>query len=89
MKESEDAEKARQASSSARLAYCNFMSQDTENNLHVVGNENENVDAFSTEYMESLILLTSKIPESWHASEEEMVDLTEPRFESFSLMTLT
>ncbi|KAL1345470.1 receptor-like serine/threonine-protein kinase NCRK isoform X1 [Arachis hypogaea] len=87
--ESEDAEKARQASSSARFAYCNFMSQDTENNLHVVGNENENVDAFSTKYMESLILLTSKIPESWHASEEEMVDLTEPRFESFSLMTLT
>ncbi|MED6144734.1 hypothetical protein PIB30_018206 [Stylosanthes scabra] len=80
--ESEDAEKPRQ-SSSATFASCNFISQDTENN------ENKNVDAFSPEYMESLILLTSKIPEiSWHASEEEMVDLTEPRFESFCVTSV-
>ncbi|MED6155849.1 hypothetical protein PIB30_009055 [Stylosanthes scabra] len=85
--ESEDAEKPRQASSSS-FASCNFMSQDAENNLHVAGDENMNVDAFSPEYMESLILLTSKIPESCHASEEEMVDLTEPRFESFCVTSV-
>lgn len=36
----------------------------------------------SAEYMEKLILLSSR-PHSWRSSDDENVDLTEPRFESF------
>lgn len=36
----------------------------------------------SPEYIERLILLTSRSG-SWRATDEEAVDLTEPRFESF------
>ena len=49
-----------------------------------VGNKNKEADAVSAEHMENLSLLTSK-SEGRHASEEEMVDLTEPRFESFCM----
>jgi hypothetical protein len=47
-------------------------------------NKNKEADAVSPKYMESLILLTSK-SDGWHASEEEMVDIIEPRFESFCM----
>ncbi|KAJ4822283.1 hypothetical protein Tsubulata_006388 [Turnera subulata] len=48
----------------------------------LVGNSNNESRTLSAEYMERLILLTSKA-RSWHASDDEGVDLTEPRFESF------
>ncbi|XP_058004219.1 receptor-like serine/threonine-protein kinase NCRK isoform X2 [Hevea brasiliensis] len=41
-------------------------------------------DPVSSEYMERLILLTSKA-RSWRATDEEAVDLMEPRFESFHM----
>ncbi|TKY48541.1 Receptor serine/threonine-protein kinase NCRK [Spatholobus suberectus] len=78
--EPEDLEKQRQDPSS-RFPSRNLLPLGIDHNLHV-GNESEDVHTVSTEHMESLILFTSK-GESWHASEEEMVDLTEPRFESF------
>ncbi|KAK7324929.1 hypothetical protein VNO77_28881 [Canavalia gladiata] len=78
--ELEDPEKQRQAPSSGFPAH-NLLPLGIDHNLYV-GNENKNVHSVSTEHKESLILLTTK-DESWHASEEEMVDLTEPRFESF------
>lgn len=42
----------------------------------------------SVEYMERLVLLASK---AWsgRASDDEMVDLTEPRFESFCMGNVT
>lgn len=36
----------------------------------------------SVDYMDSLAYVTSKA-ESWYGSEEEIVDITEPRYESF------
>ncbi|KAJ6806739.1 receptor-like serine/threonine-protein kinase NCRK [Iris pallida] len=41
----------------------------------------------TTVYMEKLTLLTSPTP-SWRSSDEEVVDLTEPRFESFMQVNL-
>ncbi|XP_043706294.1 receptor-like serine/threonine-protein kinase NCRK [Telopea speciosissima] len=41
--------------------------------------------AMSAECIEKLILLTSK---SWRAPDDETVDLTEPRFESFSMASI-
>ncbi|XP_027340351.1 receptor-like serine/threonine-protein kinase NCRK isoform X1 [Abrus precatorius] len=78
--EPEDAEKQRQAPSSRFLAH-NLLPLGVDHNFHV-GNENKDVYIASLGHMESLILSTSK-GESLHASEDEMVDLTEPRFESF------
>lgn len=77
--EPEDLEKQRQAPSS-RFPSRNLLPLG-------VGNENKDVHTVSTEHMKSLILFTSK-GESWHASEEEMVDLTEPRFESFFMTNI-
>ncbi|CAJ1979284.1 unnamed protein product [Sphenostylis stenocarpa] len=51
-----------------------------------VDNKSKEADAVSAEYMESLILLTSQSDGSG-VSEEEIVDLTEPRFESFCITT--
>ncbi|KAK7262291.1 hypothetical protein RJT34_29857 [Clitoria ternatea] len=64
----------------------NFPTQDSlpldiDENLCAVHKDKE---AVSAEYMESLILLTSK-SDDLHTTEEEMVDLTEPRFESFCI----
>ncbi|KAJ1425940.1 Serine/threonine-protein kinase, active site [Sesbania bispinosa] len=81
--EAEDVDKQKQAPLS-RFPACNLLPLGIENNVSV-GNENKDVDKVSTEYRESLILLTSKGEKNWHASEEEMVDLTEPRFESFCM----
>ncbi|KAK9280448.1 hypothetical protein L1049_014139 [Liquidambar formosana] len=47
-----------------------------------IGNKKKEVDSVS--YMERLILLTSQA-RSWRVKEDESVDLTEPRFESFSM----
>ncbi|XP_020232620.1 receptor-like serine/threonine-protein kinase NCRK isoform X2 [Cajanus cajan] len=80
--ELEDAEKQRQDQSSRFLSH-NLLPLSNDYNIHFV-NENKDEHTASTEHMESSILLSSK-GESWHASEEEMVDLTEPRFESFFL----
>ncbi|WJX50205.1 hypothetical protein P8452_36540 [Trifolium repens] len=80
--ELEDAEKHRQVPSSKFPAH-NSLSLDVDHNPCVV-NKNKEADAVSPEYMESLILLTSK-SDGWHASEEEMVDIIEPRFESFCM----
>jgi hypothetical protein len=78
----EDAEKHRQFPSS-KFPDHNSLSLDVDHNPCVV-NKNKEADAVSPEYMESLILLTSK-SDGWHASEEEMVDIIEPRFESFCM----
>ncbi|XP_058773978.1 receptor-like serine/threonine-protein kinase NCRK [Vicia villosa] len=83
--EPEEEEKPRQASW-RRFPHHNSLPRGTDYNLRVE-NEDKNVDTISTEYMKSLILLTSK-GESWHASEEDMVDLSEPRLESFSMTNI-
>ncbi|XP_061346543.1 receptor-like serine/threonine-protein kinase NCRK isoform X2 [Gastrolobium bilobum] len=80
--EQEDVEKQRQAPS-IEIPTHGSLPLDIDHNLCVV-DKNKEADAVSAEYMENLIPLTSK-SEGWHASEEEMVDLTEPRFESFCI----
>lgn len=80
VKESQEAEKQRQAPSS-KSSDQNSLTLDVDHNLLV--ENNEEADTVSTEYMESFILSTSK--EGWHAYDDEIVDLTEPRFESFCL----
>lgn len=82
VKEAENAEEQRQVPSN-EFATHNLSSLDIDHNP-CVGNKNKEADAVSTEYMESLILLSSKSNSS-HASEEEIVDITEPRFESFCM----
>ncbi|KRH26452.1 hypothetical protein GLYMA_12G175300v4 [Glycine max] len=81
--EPEDLEKQRQAPPSI-FPSRNLLPLDIDHNLHV-GNENKDVHTVSSEHLKSLMLFTSK-GESWHASDEEMVDLTEPRFESFYMI---
>lgn len=49
-----------------------------------VGIAGQEEDTVSTEYIDRLILLTSKA-RSWRAPDDETVDLTEPRFESFCM----
>lgn len=40
---------------------------------------------FSAEYIEGLIMLTSSNGRrSWQSSDDDIVDLTEPRFETFT-----
>lgn len=82
VKEAENAEEQRQVPSN-EFATHNLSSLDIDHNP-CVGNKNKEADAVSAEYMESLILLSSKSNSS-HASEEEIVDITEPRFESFCM----
>jgi len=55
------------------LAVDRNLCEDPERSLQTV---------LSAEYMEKLILLTSST-HSWRPSDDETVDLTEPRFESF------
>jgi len=54
---------------------------DVDRNLFV-GSYIEGADNISTKYMERLIISTSKA-HSWGAADDEAVDLTEPRLESF------
>lgn len=82
VKEPEDVETKRQAQSGEFPTH-NLSPLDTDYNP-CLGNKNREEDAVSAEYMESLILLASKSNSS-HSSEEEMVDITEPRFESFCM----
>lgn len=84
-KESEEIEKQTQAPWS-RFPPHNSLPLGTDYN-HCVGNKDKDVDTISTEYMKSLIFMTSK-GENRHASEEEMVDLTEPRLESFCITNI-
>ncbi|XP_027345316.1 receptor-like serine/threonine-protein kinase NCRK isoform X2 [Abrus precatorius] len=83
LQELEDAAEKQKKTLSNNFPIHSSLPQDTDQNLSVV-HKNKEADAVSAEYMESLILLTSK-SDSRHASEEEMVDLTEPRFESFCI----
>ncbi|KAL3530550.1 hypothetical protein ACH5RR_009872 [Cinchona calisaya] len=46
--------------------------------------KDEEGDTISVEHIEKLILLSSNA-RSWHSQEDEAVDLTEPRFESFCM----
>ena len=82
VKEPEDAEKQRQSTPSKFPTHSSLPIYN-DHNLSVE-NKNKAEDAVSAENMESLILLTSKSDGSC-ASEEEIVDLTEPRFESFCI----
>ena len=54
---------------------------DIDRNL-CVRNNSRKADTVSAEYIERLMLLTSN-NRSWRASDDETVDITEPRFESF------
>ncbi|KAI9075091.1 hypothetical protein K1719_042939 [Acacia pycnantha] len=80
--ESQDAEKQMQVPSSESSDQSS-LPLGVNHNM-IVGNKNEEVETVSSEYMERLILLTSK-KEGWPGSDDETVDLTEPRFESFCL----
>ncbi|KAF3958267.1 hypothetical protein CMV_016809 [Castanea mollissima] len=74
-----DTEEIRPASSSKESTESS-LPVDIDRMLHV--GINREADTVSTEFIERLILLTSN-SRSWHASDDEPVDLTEPRFESF------
>ncbi|RDY06396.1 Receptor-like serine/threonine-protein kinase NCRK, partial [Mucuna pruriens] len=74
--EPEDAEKQRQTTPSKFPTHSSLPIY-SDHNLSVE-NKNKAANAVSAECMESLILLTSKSDDSC-ASEEEIVDLTEPR----------
>jgi len=76
VKETQDEEKQRQGTPSKIFIDHNVS----------VKNKSKEADPVSGECMESLILLASKSDGSC-VSEEEMVDLTEPRFESFCITT--
>lgn len=77
-----DAEELRQDGSIRQSAQCSFLSD--VDNTPFAGCNHKGTETVSTEYMERLILLTSNA-RSWHASDDETVDLTEPRFESFCM----
>ncbi|KAG8644609.1 hypothetical protein MANES_11G147400v8 [Manihot esculenta] len=59
------------------------MPLDADHSLFVEHNI-KGADPVSSEYMERLILLTSKA-RSWRARDDEAVDLMEPRFEAFHM----
>ncbi|XP_054793176.1 receptor-like serine/threonine-protein kinase NCRK [Prosopis cineraria] len=77
----QDAENKMQAPSS-KSSDQNSLPLGINQNL-IVENKKEGAETVSAS-MERVILLTSKI-EGWHGSDDETVDLTEPRFESFCL----
>ncbi|KAJ4726065.1 putative Kinase [Melia azedarach] len=76
-----DSEELKQETS-IRLPGCS-LPLDTDRNLCTGGNSKA-ADTVSADYMERLILLTSKVERS-HSPDDEIVDLTEPRFESFCM----
>ncbi|KAJ7947832.1 Protein kinase family protein [Quillaja saponaria] len=78
-----DAEEKMQAPLSKWSVRCS-LPLDIDRNLCIGKNNNDTV---STDYMERLFLLTSNA-RSWHASDDENVDLTEPRFESFCITNM-
>ncbi|XP_014494346.1 receptor-like serine/threonine-protein kinase NCRK [Vigna radiata var. radiata] len=80
--EPQDEEKQRQATPSKFPTHSSLPIYLDHN--HSVKNKTKEADPVSAEYMESLIILASKSDGSC-VSEEEMVDLTEPRFESFCI----
>ena len=82
VKNPQDVEKQRQAPS-GKCSDRNSLPLDIERNL-CAGNKNNEAYTVEADYMESLILLTSQAG-SWQSSDDEMVDLTEPRFESFCM----
>lgn len=74
-----EAEELRRGSSGKSAVRCS-LPLDIDRNLCV----ERGGDIVSDNFMERLILLTSKA-RSWRASDDETVDLTEPRFEAFSV----
>ena len=84
--ESQDAEEQRQLLPSKYVAHNSFPIN--IEHTFCIGNTDVEADTISAEYMESLILLTTKA-KTWHALEDEMVDLIEPRFESFCVTNST
>jgi len=84
IKELQDAEKKRQATPGKFPTHSSLPIY-IDHSLSVEDKSKE-ADPVSAEYMESLILLSSK-SDSSYVSEEEIVDLTEPRFESFCITT--
>ncbi|KAJ7981016.1 Protein kinase family protein [Quillaja saponaria] len=80
-----DEEDQRQAPFSKWSARCS-LPLDIDHNF-CVGKNNKDPDIVSAECMERLILLTSNA-RSWRASDDETVDLTEPRFESFCMANM-
>lgn len=63
-----------------RSGHCS-VPLDVDSTLSVEKSEENNISA---EHMERLVILASKA-RSWRASDDEIVDLTEPRFESFRM----
>ena len=59
---------------------------DVEHDLFV-GSNKVGADDISTFFLERLIHMTSKA-QSWHASDDEAVDVTEPRLESFCMVNV-
>lgn len=80
-----DIEEARPAPSTKDSTWC-YVPVDVEAIMHS-GNSNKVSDSILANYIESLILLSAS-SRSCRASDDEMVDLTEPRFESFSMSNI-
>lgn len=82
---SEDAEELK------RVVSCNLSGRQSlplDVNHTAIRNVDKEESRTSVEYMERLVLLASKA-RSWRASDDAMVDLTEPRFESFCMGNVT
>ena len=77
---SQDVEELKRVVSCEQSGRCS-LPPDVDHTLYVEKSEEHKISA---EYMERLVLLASKA-RSWHASDDETVDLTEPRFESFRM----
>jgi hypothetical protein len=76
-----DAEEIRPAPSSKESSLCSLA--DTPH----IGNNSEEADTVSAESIERLILLTSN-SRNQQESDDEAVDLTEPRLESFCMTNI-
>ncbi|OWM73791.1 hypothetical protein CDL15_Pgr026895 [Punica granatum] len=63
------------------------LTVDIDQTLTTEISEKSQTDDLSSDYMERLILLSSKA-RSWSAQDDETVDLVEPRLESFSMANL-
>lgn len=81
-----DAESLRRTPSDIWSTRCS-LPLSLDRNLCVQDNGKEMETAMSAACIERLILLSSKA-RSWRAPDDETVDLTEPRFESFCMANI-
>lgn len=89
IKSTQEAERRNSSCENSNIMHSSLHRVHTRSSLPVTvernlceSSQNKMEMILSAEYMESLILLTSRV-RSWRSSDDEIVDLTEPRFEAF------